>query len=78
MVGWQIAQGLPNLRQHLGRAPILALNAGDDHGHVEEFRQFAQGQDRCPEPRQWIGLGKFNNAGLKIGEENNSVLRIDP
>jgi hypothetical protein len=78
MVGWQFTQGLPNLGQHLGRAPILALHAGDNDWHVKKFRQLAQRQDRRRKPRQRIGLGELHNAGLKVGEENNSVVRIDP
>src|SRR6266700_1871434 len=73
----QFSKCLTDLWKDFRRTSVFTLNTGDDCRYVEQFGQLRKRKDCGLQLMKWIGLGEFHNSGLKVGEEDNGILRID-
>ena len=72
------ADSLDNFRYEFCRGAILAGNARHDGRNGEDPGQCRQSVDTLFEPIQGNGLGQLDDSILKIDEQDDRIIRINP
>jgi hypothetical protein len=72
------AYSLRDLGDHCRCRTILRGNAGYNRGQTENLGEFRQSEDTLSQSILRNCFGQFDNPALKVYEQDDSVIRINP